>query len=118
MAVNMDICGNLRRLRENCNLTANDVSEILLKNYGINMNYRTLYNYENGKSSPDIERFIALCEIYGCNRLSSFNPGTSPVDGGEFEEFVIFQDEYTPENWQMIKNFLSLIPKIPEDLQK
>ncbi|MBP3609499.1 MAG: helix-turn-helix transcriptional regulator [Lachnospiraceae bacterium] len=56
----------LRTLRENANLSAKDVSEILKNKYAIDMNYRTLFNYEKGRSSPDIDRFLTLCQIYDC----------------------------------------------------
>lgn len=59
----------LRNLRENANMSAKDVSDILKKEYAIDMNYRTLFNYEKGRSSPDIDRFLTLCMIYNCNDI-------------------------------------------------
>lgn len=65
----INIGNKLRQLREQANLSAKDVSEILENTYGISMNYRTLFNYEKGRSSPDIDRFLTLCQIYNCNDI-------------------------------------------------
>lgn len=34
------------------------------KSLGINVG--TLSNWERGKTSPDVEKFKALCDLYGC----------------------------------------------------
>jgi len=59
----------LRKLRENANLSAKDVSDILKSEFSIDMNHRTLFNYEKGRSSPDVDRFLTLCMIYNCNDI-------------------------------------------------
>ena len=100
----------LRKLREQSGLTAPEVSALLKEKYGMEMNYRTLYNYENGKSSPDVPRFLALCEIYKSKDILCDLWYTAHDSGFDFEEIVLFEDEYTPENWQMLKNFISLVP--------
>jgi len=100
----------LRQLREKSGLTAPEVSTILKERYGMDMNYRTLYNYENGKSSPDVNRFLALCEIYNSHDILADFGFKAHDTGFGFEEVVLFEDEYTPENWAMIKNFLALVP--------
>lgn len=56
----------LRSLRENIGYNANDVSDLLQKRYSLDVNYKTIYNYEKGRSSPDIDIFLALCAIYKC----------------------------------------------------
>ena len=61
-----DIGNKLRELRERSGLSAKEVSEILIEKYQIDMNHRTLFNYEKGRSSPDIDRFLTLCKIYNC----------------------------------------------------
>lgn len=63
------IGNTLRSLRESRGLSAKDVSELLYKNYGIKMEHGTLYNYEKGRSSPDIDRFLCLCMIYQCEDI-------------------------------------------------
>lgn len=62
----VDIGNRLRELRERSGLSAKEVSEILMEKYQIDMNHRTLFNYEKGRSSPDIDRFLTLCKIYSC----------------------------------------------------
>lgn len=62
----VEIGNKLRELRERSGLSAKEVSEILMGKYQIDMNHRTLFNYEKGRSSPDIDRFLTLCKIYGC----------------------------------------------------
>lgn len=100
----------LKNLREKSQLKAPEVSAMLRERYGMDMNYRTLYNYENGKSSPDVERFLALCEIYNCSDiLGEF--GFAHDTGLGFEKIVLWGNEYTPENWEMLKNMISLVPQ-------
>lgn len=59
----------LRLLRERRGLSAKEVSEILYNEYGIKMEHGTLYNYEKGRSSPDVDRFLCLCMIYECKDI-------------------------------------------------
>lgn len=103
-------CDVLKRLRELNGLTAPEVSSLLKEKYGIDMNYRTLYNYENGKSSPDVPRFLALCEIYKSHDVLMDFGYKAHDTGFDFEEIVLFEDEYSPENWTTIKRFLALVP--------
>lgn len=69
----------LHKLRVQSRLSANDVSLILKEQYNIEMNHRTLFNYEKGRSSPDIDRFLCLCMVYGCTDiLYEFGYADSP----------------------------------------
>lgn len=68
---NTEIGECMKQLRENAGLSAKDVSRLLFDKYGIEMNHRTLFNYEKGRSSPDLVRFLALCEIYNCRDFLS-----------------------------------------------
>lgn len=56
----------LRSLREQKGYNAKDVSAILEERFSLNVQYKTIYNYENGRNSPDVDVFLALCKIYGC----------------------------------------------------
>lgn len=110
---NLDVGEKLRQMREASGLSAKEVSEKLLSEYGIDMNHRTLFNYEKGRSSPDVPRFLALCEIYrSTNILSDFGYNQAHDSGCGFEELVLFEDEYSPEDWALIKNFVGHIPTI------
>lgn len=64
-----NIGNTLRKLRKQSGLSAQDVSQILKAKYSIEMNHRTLFNYEKGRSSPDIDRFLSLCMIYECKDI-------------------------------------------------
>ena len=61
------IGNKLRELRERRGLNAEEVAAILLDQYLINISYKTLYNYEKARSSPDTDIFLSLCKIYGCS---------------------------------------------------
>lgn len=112
---NAEIGERMRQLRENAGLSAKDVSQILLDKYGIEMNHRTLFNYEKGRSSPDLVRFLALCEIYHCrNLLAEFNSSIHISSSDGYEDITLFEDEFDPDQWQAIKSFLALIPKKTE----
>lgn len=56
----------LRELRESKKYNAKEVAKILTSKYGITLQYRTLYGYETGRSFPNTDVFLALCEIYEC----------------------------------------------------
>ena len=59
---------SLKAARINAELTQREVSKIM----GINVS--TLVNWENGKTSPGIEQFSKLCEIYECPIDTIFLP--------------------------------------------
>ncbi len=125
----IDIGNKLRKLRESSNLSAKDVSQILYDSYGIAMNYRTLFNYEKGRSSPDIDRFLTLCKIYNCTDvLFEFGytdtPQKYPSSSEASEVYTKYQA--LPKDGQaVIRNALgiykqpsdSYIPDTPEELE-
>lgn len=53
-------------LRTRRNLSGISVQEVILKlkEKGIDISEKTLYGYESGVSSPNVQNFIALCDIY------------------------------------------------------
>ena len=55
--------GLLRQKREQAGLTPEEVVDELGKR-GIPINVKTLYGYGNGVSTPRVNTFIALCDIY------------------------------------------------------
>ena len=54
----------LKAARVNVNLTRPDVIKRLKAEHGIKITVGTLANYENGKSTPDINSGKALASIY------------------------------------------------------
>lgn len=94
----LESIGNtLRKLRKQSGLSAQDVSQILKTKYSIEMNHRTLFNYEKGRSSPDIDRFLSLCMIYGCRDIlyefgyTNKKLSAIPLNSEEFEVLDKFQ---------------------------
>lgn len=55
----------LKEMRISNNFTAEYVSNLLESQFSININLKTLYGYESGRTSPDVDCFLALCVIYG-----------------------------------------------------
>lgn len=56
---------SLKAARVNAGLTRNEVIHSLKTRYGIEITVGTLANYENSKSTPDINTGKALASIYG-----------------------------------------------------
>lgn len=80
-----------------------------LEERGFKIARPTVYGYEHGRAYPDPDVFLALCDIYGSKDVfSEFGAHLSSSDG--YEDITLYEDEYTPENWAMIKNFLALVP--------
>lgn len=57
------MASTLRQLRQACGLTAKEVS-VLLARKGIDISEKTLLGYENGVSTPKVNTFLRLCEVY------------------------------------------------------
>ena len=104
----------LREKRKQSGLKWDAILSALKSKYGIEIARSTIFGYENGHASPTPQVLMALCDLYGIQDLlhefgvSAQQMPTLKSDG--IEEIVIFENEYTPENWQMIKNFISLVP--------
>lgn len=107
----------LREMRISSGLKWDFIIQQLCVQYGISIARSTIYGYEHGRNYPDPNILFALCRIYGCEDILSdfgYSAKVGHLDES-CEEFVLFEDEYSPENWAMIKNFLSLIPLKSQD---
>lgn len=108
----IDIGNKLRELREASGLSAKDVSFILENEYEIEMNHRTLFNYEKGRSSPDIIRFLSLCKIYGCRDvLYEFGYSKKKLqENPSYEDSIILEKYHSlsPEGKDIIHGALGL----------
>ena len=60
----------LKSLRNSAGLSTIEVVE-RLRVFDIDLSEKTLYGYENGLSSPQINTLFRLCEIYGVDDVSS-----------------------------------------------
>lgn len=109
----VSIGNKLRELRENAGLSAKEVADILQDRYGIEMNHRTLFNYEKGRSSPDIDRFLVLCMVYGCSDVL-FEFGYTqrktahPVQSHEDSEIIKKYHELSKEGQDVIRGALGM----------
>ena len=73
------IADKLKELRGKSQLKIKDVRELLSKR-GINVAENTLYGYENKVSTPTVNIFLALCDIYQVtNILSEFGYGDDVI---------------------------------------
>lgn len=110
----------LKKLRISSSLKWDYILSVLKSEYGIEIARSTIYGYENGHGCPDPNVFLALCHIYGSDDVLSdfgYSAKVGHLDD-DCEEYVLFEDEYTPENWALIKNFLALIPIKPTEEDK
>lgn len=112
-----EIGNKLKELREASGLSAKDVSCILKNDFAIEMNHRTLFNYEKGRSSPDITRFLSLCKIYGCRDvLFEFGYSNKKLQQAISHEDSIILEKYhalSPEGKDMINGALGLASREP-----
>lgn len=77
-----EIAELLRKYRQRSDMTGNEVIE-KLKEKGIAYKVKALYNWEAGRSQPDCDTFIALCDIYGMKDILSvfgYKPGNDAAD--------------------------------------
>lgn len=108
----IDIGNKLKELREASGLSAKEVSYILQNEYEIEMNHRTLFNYEKGRSSPDITRFLSLCKIYGCRDvLYEFGYSNKKLqENPSYEDSIVLEKYHalSPEGKEIIHGALGL----------
>lgn len=108
----IDIGNKLKELRESAGLSAKEVSYILQNEFEIEMNHRTLFNYEKGRSSPDITRFLSLCKIYGCRDvLYEFGYASKRISNMLSNEDSLILQKYhslSPEKKEVIHGALGI----------
>ena len=88
----------LKRFREHCNLSVEDVVAQLSEK-GISISPKTLYGYENGVSLPKVSIFLALCDIYNITDplyafgYSSSHSNSLRLSDQEFEMILAFRKQ-------------------------
>ena len=60
----MDISKTLARLRKKCRLTQSDVADYLNAHAKKDLTFKAVSHWEVGFSSPSVEHFLLLCELY------------------------------------------------------
>ena len=86
MDKNIILGERLRRLRLSNKFKTSDVVA-LLENYGKEITIKTLYKWERGDISPDIDTLSILCHIYNTSIQEIFlHPNSKFVSVGSYEE--------------------------------
>ena len=79
----------MKSLRNKAGLSVSKACKRMKDEYGTDLSVDSLNSYESGRRIPNIQTFFALCEIYGCNDISSyFNLTTNRKD----QTHVILED--------------------------
>lgn len=118
-----DIGAKLRNFRESKNLNAKDVSDLLMDRFSISLNYKSLYNYENGRTSPNPDVLLALCSIYEVkNPLIEFDddysvgnnafyssPNASAAGVGPWLDESFFGSDFSESEWSMLKKYVDFL---------
>lgn len=107
-----DIGRALKKMRKESGLKWDVLLSSLKERYGVDIAQSTIYGYENGHGSPEPRILLALCNLYGQkDLLHEFGYTSVPVAKSDLgEDIVLFEDDYSPENWTTIKSFLALVP--------
>ena len=78
-----DLSERLRSARINAGLTQQSVAEMS------GIGYKTINNYENAASKPDVEKLAILCRIYGVTADFFIDVGTSDSLQSKLETTLI-----------------------------
>lgn len=117
------IGSKLRNFREAKNMKAKDVADLLSDKFSISLNYKTIYDYENGRTSPNPDVLLALCSIYGVvNPLVEFDndweigndafyesANASAAGIGPWQDESLFGSDFTQDEWDHIMKFVDFI---------
>jgi len=117
-----EIGPRLRAFRESKDMKAKDVSDLLLERFSIELNYKTIYDYENGRTSPNPNVLLALCDIYGVsNPLVALNvsadlsaemmdaPLSHVVGVGHWMDESLLGDDFTEDEWMLLKKYAEFL---------
>lgn len=108
------IKNKLKQLRLDCQLTADEVGNMIGKSG------KTVNGWENGRSQPDVETFLKLCDIYKVNDIfTEFNVKDLFADNknnfllSEHEKQVILAYRSKPEMQNAVDTLLN-VPSLIE----
>lgn len=62
----------LKNARQICGYTIKEAT-IKLRNAGVKISEKTLYNWESGTRTPDADEFISICDAYGIKSFDQFD---------------------------------------------
>lgn len=118
-----EIGAKLRAFREANKFKAKDVSQMLLDRFQLSIGYKTIYDYENGRTSPNIDVLMALCAIYGVkNPLIEFDndgevddqvyyssPYASAAGVGPWNDETLCGFDFSESEWQHLKKYAEFL---------
>ncbi len=61
----------LKEYRIEAQLSVQNVAQILQEEYHIPTSEKTIYGWENNRSLPRVDTFVALCDLYGIRNVNS-----------------------------------------------
>ena len=94
----------LKKSRKKNNSSVQEVSNRLFNEYGVKVAVKTLYGWEVSRSQPDIETFLALCQIYNVT-YSDLNQLGYRIKAQNGPEDDILTANLTTEEREIIQNF-------------
>lgn len=99
----------LKKFRQNKNFSIKDVQKLLKERY-IMVAEKTIYSWESGRSQPDADTLLVLCDIYDIrNVLNAFGYSeTQELFFSQSEEQLIINYRKHPELHHAIKVLLGV----------
>lgn len=106
---NQNIAKVLKTYRKENQLSVNDVSN-LLQSRSITAAPKTIYGWESGRTQPDADTLLILCELYHINDILGTFGYIQPQDIflTSFEKDLIRQYRNHPEMQDAVKKLLGL----------
>ena len=107
------IAKQLKIFRNANNLTAKQVS-YYLKDQGLYVEARSIYDYESGSRMPNVNVFLHLCHLYGCTDvLHEFGYDNIQVANVADEMDVVNQyRKLTDDEKEIAKGFMDIMIEV------
>ena len=107
------IAQNLKKYRKAKNLTAKQVS-YYLKDNDCYVEARSIYEYEKGNRTPNINVFLHLCKLYECTDvLYEFGYDIEKIPNLADEQDLLNQyRKLSDEDKEIAKGFINILHKV------
>jgi transcriptional regulator with XRE-family HTH domain len=104
------IAKNLKKYRKAKNLTARQVS-YYLKEHDCPVEARSIYDYESGNRTPNVNVFLHLCRLYECSDvLCDFGYDAETITNLEDEQSVLHQyRKLSDGDKAIVKGFIDIM---------
>ena len=117
-----EIGAKLREYRKQCKLDAKSVSQKLADQFNINIGYKSVYDYETGRTSPTPNVLLALCSIYGVHDILCefdvsadlgnalmYAPLAKTVGIGHWMDRALIGEDFTEDEWLQLERFAEFL---------